>query len=180
MSNIISPAINNAIEVINEECANLSKILYNCSVLLYQQIPQTSISYAPFDNATVDYNYVPDGLHYYLYFGQNQIQTVIDFYVNNVNAVLTQINNYGLQNQLITKINSLQSSIASLNNFAVSLYEGQQNNIIIYIVPYAMSIRSALLLNNLTLNNLATVILYNMSNVYSFNYISKGTQLLLL
>ena len=180
MSNIISPAVNSAIEVINEECTNLSKILYNCSVLLYQQIPQTNISYAPFDNAIVDYNYVPSGLQYYLYFGQNQIQTVIDYYVTNVNAVLTQINDYGLQSQLINKINSLQSSIASLNNFAVSLYEGQQNNIIIYITPYAMSIRSALLLNNLTLNNLSKVVLYNMNNVYSFNYIPQGVQLLLL
>lgn len=180
MSNIISPAINNAIEVINQQCTKLSTILYNCSVLLYQQILQKSITYSPFENATVNYDYVPTGIQYSLYFGKNQIQTVIQYYVDNVNIVLTQINSYGMESQLTSKINSLNNSITALNNFAVSLYEGQQNNVTVYITPYPMSIRSALLLNNLTLNNLATVILYNMDNGYSFNYIPQGTQLILL
>lgn len=173
-------ALKNSVEVINADLANLSTILYNCSVLLYRSIPQKTITYAPFDNATVNYNYVPPSLRYTVLFGLNQIQTVISYYVDNVNSVLTKIDDAGLSSQVSNKINSLNQSIAQLNYFAISLYQGQQANIKTYTTPYAMSIRSALLLNNLPLTNINLVILYNINQIYSLNYIPAGVQLMLL
>lgn len=173
-------ALNNSIDVINAKLTTASNILYNCSVLLYQKIPQKSVTYAPFDNAVVNYQYVPANLQFSLYFGLNQIQTIITYYVNNVNAVLADIVASGFEAQLSNKINTLNQSISQLNNYAIALYQGQQTKIKNYVTPTPMSIRSALLLNNFSLNNLDIVILYNINSIYSLNYIPAGTELILL
>lgn len=181
MSNtIISPPINSAIETLNQMVTKLYNILYNSNVLLYQQIPQKQINYPPYGAAIVDYNYIAPNLQYYLYFGTNQIQSVIDYYVEQANIVLAQIKDYGLEAQLAQKINDIKVSITYLNLWAIALYNNQQNNFTVYTTPYAMSIRSALLLNNLSLNNMGLVLIYNMNNVDSFNYIPAGTRLILL
>lgn len=170
--------LDNEINKLNTSLTNLSLTLLNCSILLYQNVVQKSITYAPFDNATVDYNYTPQNLQYSLFFGINQIQEVITYYVDQTNLVLTNIENTGLSSQMSAKINELNSSVSQLNTFAMALYNGQQSQLKSYTVPYNMSIRSALLLNGLTTNNIQLIQLYN--SLDSVNWILQGTVLLLL
>lgn len=170
--------LNNEINNLNNSLTNLSVILLNCSILLYQNVVQKSITYAPFDNATVNYNYTPQNLQYSLFFGINQIQEVITYYVNQANTVLTNIQNIGLSSQMSAKINEVNNSISQLDTFATALYNGQQSQLKSYTVPYNMSIRSALLLNGLTTNNIQLIQLYN--SLDSVNWIPVGTVLLLL
>lgn len=177
---MINLEINQDIININNSLSNLSLILYNSGVLLYKKILQKSLTYAPFDNATINYDYVPPNLQYNFYFTTNQIQVIMAHYVNNVNNVITMIVNSGLESQFNNKINQLNESIAQLNDFAISLYNGSNNNIIHYITPNPMSIRSALLLNGLSLNNMELVIIFNMDNINTLNYIDAGVELILL
>ncbi len=177
---MINLELQQQINNINSNLSILSLQLLNCSILLYKKIPQKSIDYAPFDNAIVNFTYTPPQLQYDFYFGQNQIQQVITYYVGNVNTILALLIDSGLESQFTPKINQLNSSIAQLNNFATSLYNGSNSKIISYTVPYPMSIRSALLLNNLTLDNMALVILFNMNTINTVNYIDVGTVLILL
>src|SRR3954470_23512101 len=104
---MINLALQQDINNINNSLITLSLQLLNCSILLYKKIPQKSITYASFDNAIVDFNYTPIHLKYDFYFGANQIQTIISYYVDNTNIVLTMIIDSGLEAQFNAKINVL-------------------------------------------------------------------------
>ena len=177
---MINLALNNQVNNINIELSNLGKVLLNCSVLLYKKVVQKSLSYAPFDNATVDYTYAPSYLEYDSYFTQNQIQVVLQYYTDKVDSVIALIIATGIESQFNQKINELNISISNLSDFALALYNGQNNRILMYTTQFGMSIRTALLLNGFTLNNLPLVMLFNMSNINTINYIDKGVELILL
>ena len=72
--------------------------------------------------------------------------------------------------------NTLNISISQLNGFALSLLESQFNNILIYYVPFNMSMTNVLFLININLNTWQQQVKLN-AGIRDFNNILQNTQL---
>ena len=71
--------------------------------------------------------------------------------------------------------NIVRVSIAQFSRFITSLLQLQQVNLIEYTVPCDMSIRQALINNNLNFNNIGLLGFINAGIIQSLNFIPKDT-----
>lgn len=165
---------------LNARLTNVSQVLYNSSVLLYQNILQNNYKNFEYDRAVVNYDYVPIYYQFINFMSFSQIGDVIQNYTNNVNELLVWIRQNGLDVYLQSKVTALTQSISTLNNFAVNLYNNQQSSIYTYIIPYDMSLRTALVLNKIDLSKLDLILLYNIGSIQTTQFLQTGFNLILV
>lgn len=158
----------------------LGKYLLNCSVLLYQKSIKKSLNFGDWDNFVIDYNYVPPNLQFNFYFLQSQMNTVIEFYVLQSNKLLDALAQSDYNNIAGNYVNLINQGISNINWLATSLWNEVNNAIINYTIPYNMSIRTALFLNNMTTDNLNLIAILNSNNIGTLNFIRAGTTIQLI
>lgn len=178
MANII---LTNQINTINTSLTTLSKVFYNASVLIYQGIPNKTVTDVVFDNAVIDFTYIPSYFKFLNILSYSQVGIIIEYYVKQVNIFIALVRSYNLYSQLQGKIIELEKSISTIDNFSKALLGIETQSIFQYNVPTNMSLRKAMFLNNLDFNTqIEEVLFLNIGRIVTVNYIPKGTNILLM
>lgn len=165
---------------LNNKMKTLSNQLYNCSLLLYKGIPQNQYTNLQYQVAEIDYNYVPSYYKFNNFLSEGQISSIIQYYTNQANSVIKFIDTNFLTTLLQDTINNINTSIATLNNFASSLYNNEQVNMYQFIIDKPMSLRKAMIINGIDLSNMDLIILYNIGRIQTVQYLPAGFSLTLV
>jgi len=145
----------------------------------YQKILQNSFINNDLTTYDINYNLLLPSSQYLTFLTTGQVNAQMQAYINLCNDLIKYITNLPIiqTNLFYEQIqNTLNISISQLNGFALSLLESQFNNILIYYVPFNMSMTNVLFLNNINLNTWQQQVKLN-AGIRDFNNILQNTQL---
>lgn len=148
----------------------------------YQHIIQTKFVNNNLATYSIDYTLLIPSSQFLTNLNAAQVNTQIQSYIDLCTVLITYITTTDTTEVYYTYKqiqNILNNSISQINGFATSLLEAQYNAILIYTVPYNMSMTNVLFLNNISLDTYTTQIALNTS-ITDFNNIYQNTRLNIL
>lgn len=174
----VNPLIRQRIGYLNDQNYNLSQTLLSCVYLVYKYIKPSGFSDFYLDSLTVDISLLPPLFNYIQMLTDTEVSQLISYYIDQVNFVIDQYEEYNLELLYPTRINELKTSIVYLTQFSELLLELNYSQYTTYVVPNLMSIRQVLFNLGLDFNKDLTQFLVNNRNaIISCNHLPKGTVL---
>lgn len=162
---------------ISTTLSNILATFQSISAFFYQRIDQSVYTNNSLATYVVNYSLLLPSSKFILILNENQVNAQIQAYINLCN-VLNQYLTSDLTVQLNLQFeriqNQLNSSIAQLNGFSISLLKAQYQNLLKYTVPYNMSLSQAIYLNNIPLTSYPQQVTLN-GGVADFNNLQQNT-----
>lgn len=161
---------------------NILNIYQSMRAYFYQHITQNQFTNNDLATYVINYELLLPSSQYIYNLTYSQVTTQIQSYIETCNLLITYItSNTNIQINLTYEQiqNILNISIANLNGFAISLLEAGYQSLIIYTVPYSMSMTNVLFLNNINLDTYPQQIRLNYS-LSDFNNIPQNTNVTLV
>lgn len=158
---------------------NISNMYQSMLAFFYQSINQSQYNNNTLATYTIDYTLLLSSSKYLTNLTIAQVNTQIQAYIDECNILITYVTtNQDTQNFYIYESiqNQLNDSIVQLSGFAQNLLKAQYEQILVYTVPYTMSLSNVLYLNNISIDNANLQIKLN-PLISDFNNILANTQL---
>lgn len=170
-----SPQVVNKIKTTLNQAVEVNQSLYQSTNYIYKN-SETGVQNSELQSTPLNTEYIPKSLAYGVEYNATQGSIIIEEYNNQVTELVANLTIENSDGQLNNLINLFHESLALLYEYAN--LAAQIDYSYIYEVPYTMSLYSVLSLNNIPLNQAASVWKKN-PNLQSANYITQGTKVFL-
>lgn len=170
----------NLMSNVNKQIQSLSNIYLQTIKLLYTNLAPTGYVDYFLDSINLDLSEFPPLFSFYTFTTQNEVNSLVNFYSQQVQNFINYIRSIGYEIALENKIYQSKQSLVNVINVSKSLLNEQLSDLYEYTLPFNMSLRMALYLNNINFNNISNVtyvLSLNRTAINSTNFIPAGTVL---
>jgi len=167
-----SNATNTAISNTKVKVDKLSNNLLANTNYIYKASSPPGVSNSTLDVTPIDYSALPPALNQVTKYSAIQGLILLQDYISKCDAIFVDLLDpvfQGQSNNLVNLINDSKTALSNLSTLVVN-----SPTTLSYLVPYNMSIRTALVLNGRNINEAPAVLAKN-PFILSANYLPEGT-----